>query len=98
MTSSDSSDGGSGRFEGEERALRDEVTRLVSPRTTPVPDLSGLRAALQQELAQERGLRAQLRSRPTPVRTAIACGGVLAVAAGSAFVALRADYGVYPLG
>src|SRR5262245_17336629 len=97
MTGSDSSDGGSGRSEDGARPLRDEVTHLVSEAAPPVPDFGELRGALHQKMAAERGLRAHLRSRPTPVRIAIAGGAVLAVAAVSALAALRPDIGVYPL-
>ena len=97
MTSSDSSGGGSERSK-DERALREEVTRLVSQDAMPAADLGRLRAALTQELAAERGPRAFLRARPTGLRVLIACSAVLGVAAVSGFAGLRPDHGIYPPG
>jgi hypothetical protein len=91
MGSTDSSSDGSTR-------TGDELPRWAAEAAPPLPDLEQLRAALEQDIARERGLGAWLRSRSTPVRLTIAGLAVALLGVGTALFAGRADLSVYPLG
>ena len=60
------------------------------------PDLARMHAELQRELARERGPRAWLRSRPTPVRASLAGLVLGALIVATMTLSLRVDYALYP--
>lgn len=97
MSPMGSNDHTPGEPDGSDRALRDEFAQWVSQGPLPAPDLHSLYTVLQQEVGQERGARAWLRSRSTPIRRAIACAGLALLALAAALGWLRPDFGVYPL-
>lgn len=61
-------------------------------------NLEKLHAELQGELAQEKGLVAWLRSRPTPLRAMFASMALGVIVMGTTAVWLRADFEIYPAG
>ena len=61
-------------------------------------NLEKLHAELQGKLAQERGLAAWLRSRPTPVRAMLASFALCVIVVGTMALWLRPDFDVYPAG
>lgn len=65
----------------------------TEPPAAPPPELL---AAVQQDLARERGPLARLRSLATPARVALALAGGLVIL-GVGVLKLRPDLGVYPL-
>jgi hypothetical protein len=78
-------------------ALEAELSALART-AEDLPDLDGLFAGLQSRVARERGPRAWLRSRSTPVRLGIALGAAVALASPAAFGIVRPDIAVYPAG
>jgi hypothetical protein len=77
-------------------AFERELGRRLREGDAPAPALTGLFGEIERELAQEHGLRAWLRSRPTPVRVALALGALLVPAAVAGAFALRPDAALYP--
>jgi hypothetical protein len=82
--------------------MRDEFARLAAEAAEDGGlgglDLERLQADLQGKIAQERGLAAWLRSRPTPVRGLFAGAAVAALGVVTVAVWLRPDFDVYPAG
>lgn len=91
MATSDSSGDGSAR-------ASDELPRWAAGAAPALPDFEQLRAALEQDIAAERGPRAWLRSRSTPQRLAIVAATVALLAVGTLLASARPDLAVYPLG
>jgi hypothetical protein len=74
-----------------------ELSRLLRPALEPASDLADLFASVQTDIAQERGLAAWLRSRPTALRMSMAFGCVVALGAATGLGWLRPDIAVYPM-
>jgi hypothetical protein len=79
---------------------QDELERALShwgrPGEGGAPDLTALRAGLDAELARERGWRAYLRSRATPVRVTAAGLWLLGAATATGLLGARVDMRLYP--
>jgi hypothetical protein len=84
--------------EGDQRAevaLRERVSG--GPLPGAPPDLDELFALVEQRLAEERGVRAWLRSRSTAVRIALSLASLALLAAPMALAWARPDLAVYPV-
>jgi hypothetical protein len=96
MAKSDYADGGFSGASDADGALEDELARLLEQTQGEAPQFDALFVGLSDRIANERGLRAFLRSRSTPVRTSIAVSTIFALVLLVLFAFLRRDIAVYP--
>jgi hypothetical protein len=96
MTKNHNADIGPSSVNDEEAALESELARLLEQTEGRAPRLDALFEQISARMADERGLRAFLRSRSTLTRISIAAGTISGVVLLVLSAFLRPDIAVYP--
>jgi hypothetical protein len=96
MAKSEYRDGAASSVSDSDAELESELARLLEQTEGEAPRFDALFDRLRDQMADERGLRAFLRTRSTPTRISIAAGTIFALALLVRFAFLRPDIAVFP--